>query len=136
MGASGGKPGSPACTAAPCHGTTLQSVNGNQPVFVIPQSNNAAAANVLLSGFRVLGSVGNTSEDAFFLDASSLFSSGLWYSTVNDVYIEGFAGVGIHLRGPNNNFGAMSQWLEFNKVIVFRTAGGGNALRLEGANFE
>jgi hypothetical protein len=136
MGASGGNPGSPACATTPCHGTALQSVNGNNPVFVIPQVNNGAASNVVLSGFRLLGSIGNTNEDAFFLDASSLRSSGLWYSTLNDIYIQGFAGIGMHLKGPNNNFGAMSQWLEFNKVVVFRTAGGGNALRIEGANFE
>ena len=137
MGASGGTLGSAACsTAAPCNGTTLQSVSGNQPVFVLPQINNGAAANVYLSGFRVLGAVGNSNQDAFFLDTSSLLSSGLWYSTLNDIFVEGFAGIGLHLRGPSNNFGAMSQWLEFDKVVVFRTPGGGNALRLEGANFE
>jgi hypothetical protein len=136
MGASGGTLGSAACSTAPCNGTTLQSVSGNQPVFVLPQINNGAAANVYLSGFRVLGAVGNSNQDAFFLDTSSLLSSGLWYSTLSDIFIEGFAGVGLHLRGPNSNFGSMSQWVEFDKIVVFRTPGGGNALRLEGANFE
>ncbi len=35
-----------------------------------------------------------------------LVNSGLWYSTVSDVYLEGFAGIGILLKGPNNNLGA------------------------------
>jgi hypothetical protein len=135
MGASGGEVGSATCPV-PCSGTTLQSANGNNPVFVIPQANHAPASNVLLSGFRVLGSPGNTSQDGFFLDTSSLFNSGLWYATLNDIYLQGFAGIGIHLRGSNSGFGALNQWLEFNKVVVFRNAGGGNALRIEGANFE
>jgi hypothetical protein len=136
MGASGRKSGSVGCTTTPCNGTTLQSVNGNNPVFVLPQANNNPATNVLLSGFRLLGAAGNTGEDGFFLDTSSLANSGLWHSTVKDLEIEGFAGIGIHLKGPNNNFGATSQWLHFDDVVVFRTSGGGNALRLEGANFE
>src|SRR6185312_2229297 len=42
MGASASSSNAPpTCTAsAPCNGTTLQSVNGNNPVFVIPQTNN------------------------------------------------------------------------------------------------
>jgi hypothetical protein len=78
MGASGGVNGSVTCsTAAPCNGTTLQSVNGNSPVFVIPQTNNDPATNVVLSGFRLYGSVGNTSEDGFLLDTSST-ANRLW----------------------------------------------------------
>jgi hypothetical protein len=137
MGASGGKNGSVTCSlAAPCNGTTLQSIYGNNPVFVIPQANYAPASNVLLSGFRVLGSAGNTSEDGFFIDISSIVNSGLWYSTFNDIYLEGFAGIAIHMRGRNNDFASGIQWILFNNVVVFRTPGGGNALRLEGAVFE
>ena len=91
---------------------------------------------MLLSGFRVLGSAGNTSQDGFLLDTSNLTNSGLWYATLDDILLKDFGGIGIHLKGPNNNFGALNQWLAFNKVIVFRNAGGGNALRIEGANFE
>lgn len=137
MGASGGHNGSGTCSnAAPCSGTTLQSVNGNNPVFVLPQTSNSAATNVLLSGFRVYGSAGNTNEDGFFLDTSTTVNSGLWYSTLDDVYLEGFAGIAIHIRGRNNDFGSMCQWLLFNNVVAWRTTGGGNALRLEGSVFE
>jgi hypothetical protein len=137
MGAAGGITGSATCSVAkPCNGTTLQSINGNNPVFVIPQTTNTPVTNLLLSGFRLLGSAGNTSEDGFFLDTSSTVNSGLWYSTLDDVYLEGFAGVAIHVKGRSADFAAATQWVLFNNVIVFRTAGGGNALRLEGATFE
>jgi hypothetical protein len=137
MGASGGVNGSVTCNvAAPCNGTALQSVNGNNPVFVIPQANNQPASNVLLSGFRLLGSVGNTSEDGFFLDASSTVNSGLWYSTFDDINVQGFSGVGIHLKARNNDFLSADQWLLFRNVTVLRNPGGGNALRLEGSIFE
>jgi hypothetical protein len=137
MGASGGTNGSPTCSLRlPCNGTTLTSVNGNNPVFVIPQTNNTPATNVFLSGFRVLGSAGNTSEDGFFLDTSSSLNTGLWFSTFDDVYLQGFSGIAIHVKGRNNDFASATQWVFFNNVIVFRTPGGGNGLRLEGATFE
>jgi hypothetical protein len=137
MGAAGGTLGSATCTdALPCNGTSLQSVNGNAPVFVIPQMNNMPASNVYLSGFRVLGSVGNTSEDAFFLDASSFVNYGLWNSIFEDIGIIGFSGIGLHLRGRTNDFASDHQWLLFNNVVVERNSGGGNGLRLEGSVFE
>jgi len=137
MGASGGSVGSVTCSlSSPCNGTTLQSSSTILPVFVLPQANHFPATNVVLSGFRVQGAPGNTAQDGIFLDTSSLVNAGLWYSTLNDIHLEGFSGIGVHLKGPNNNFGAISQWLEFNKVVVFRNAGGGNALRIEGGNFQ
>ncbi len=137
MGASGGVSGSATCTVAlPCNGTILQSINGNNPVFVLPQANNAPSTNVLLSGFRVLASAGNTSEDGFFLDTSSTINSGLWFSTFDDVEVLGFAGIGIHLRARSNDFLSAHQWLLFNNVSVSRPRNGGNALRLEGSVFE
>ena len=60
----------------------------------------------------------------------------MWYSTFNDIYIDGFAGTGLHVRGPSNSFAALTQWVLFNNIIVFRTRGGGNALKLEGGLFE
>ena len=118
------------------NGTILQSVNGEHPVFVIPQSNNMPATNVVLSGFRLLGSVNNKAEDAFFIDASSLVNAGLWFSTFDDIYIANFGGVGIHLRGPNTNFGAANQWIIFNNIVVYRPVGAGNGISIEGTNFE
>jgi len=136
MGASGGNDNVVCTIGSPCNGTTLQSVNGNSPVFVLPQSNNTPAADVALSGFRLIGSDGNAHEDGFFLDTSSTVNSGLWYSTLRDIYIAGFAGIGLHIRGHDDNFSSLTQWVHFDHVVVFRTANGGNALRLEGATFE
>jgi hypothetical protein len=137
MGAAGGVNGSPTCSVAlPCNGTTLQSVNGNNPVFVIPQTNNTPATNVLLSGFRILGSAGNTNEDGFFLDTSSSLNTGLWYSTMDDIYLAGFRGIAIHVKGRNNDFASATQWILFNNVLAFRTPGGPPGLKLEGATFE
>jgi hypothetical protein len=116
--------------------TLLQSVNGNNPVIVIPQAINGVAANVLLSGFRLIGSANNTSEDAILWDSSGFMNSGVWYSEMRDIYITGFAGNGIHLVGTNANFTGISQFVEFNRVIVFRSKGGGNGLRIEGAAYE
>jgi hypothetical protein len=137
MGASATPVKPPTCTVAlPCNGTALQSTNGNNPVFVLPQTNNMPATNVHLSGFRVFGSAGNTSEDGFLLDTSSTVNSGLWYSALDDVYLEGFAGVAIHIKGRSNDFASLTQWVLFDNVVVYRGSGGGNALRLEGGIFE
>jgi hypothetical protein len=116
--------------------TFLQSVNSNNPVIVCPQAVNGAATNVFLSGFRLIGSAGNTSEDAIMWDGSGFFNSGVWYSEARDIFITGFAGNGIHLVGMNANFSGMSQWVEFNRVVVFRPKGAGNGLRIEGAAYE
>jgi hypothetical protein len=116
--------------------TFLQSVNGNNPVIVSPQSTNGVAVNVLLSGFRLIGSANNTSEDAMLWDSSGFVNSGVWYSEVRDIFITGFAGNSIHIVGTNANYSGISEWIEFNRVIVFRSRGGGNGLRIEGAAYE
>jgi hypothetical protein len=136
MGASGGANSVTCSTTRPCNGTTLQSVNGNNPVFLIPQDNNDPATHVLLSGFLLLGSAGNSSEDGFLFDTSSSTNSGLWSSKLDDIAVLGFSGVGIHVKGRPNDFAAVTQWVLFNNVAVIRNRGGGNALRLEGAVFE
>lgn len=137
MGASGGINGSPTCSVSlPCNGTMLQSVNGNNPVFVLPQTSNTPVSNVHLEGFRIIGSAGNTKEDGILLDTSSTTNNGLWYSTIDDIYLEGFAGIPLHIKGRDNDFASTSQWVLFNNVVAFRTHGGGNALRVEGAAFE
>jgi hypothetical protein len=136
MGASGGTQPPTCSSATPCNGTTLQSINGNNPVFVVPQTNNTPVSNLQLSGFQVIGSAGNTNQDGFFLDTSSSVNSGLWFSTIEGISLSGFAGIGIHIRGRNSDFLSATQWILFNNVVVTRNSGGGNALRLEGAVFE
>jgi hypothetical protein len=116
--------------------TFLQSTDASIPVVVIPQAINGAATEVLLSGFHLYGAPGNTAQDAMLFDSSSYFNSGVWYSQLQDIVITGFGGNGIHLKGTNADFTGLSQLTEFNRVVVFRTKGGGNALRIEGAAYE
>ncbi len=116
--------------------TFLQSVNGNNPVIVVPQADFSPAVNVLLSGFRLVGSAGNTSQEAIFWDASGFFAAGVWYSELNDIFIDGFLGNSIHLVGSDAGYTGMNQWVTFNRVIVFRPAGSANGLRIEGATYE
>ena len=111
-------------------------MNGNNPVFVIPQTANEPATNVLLTGFQVLGSPGNTSEDGFLLDTSSVLNTGLWYSAISDVQLKGFSGVSIHVKGRSNDFASTSQWVLFDTVVAERPPGGGNGLKIEGAAFQ
>jgi hypothetical protein len=115
--------------------TTLQSTNGNNPVIVIRQAVGGAAQHVLLSGFQLLGSAGNSSEDAIFLDSSTYLNSGMWYSELRDISIYGFAGNGIHIKGTNADYSGLTQLSEFDRVVVVRTPGGGNALRIEGGAY-
>lgn len=119
------------------NGTTLQSVStNNQPVFVLPQTNNTPASNVTLQNFRMFGAPGNTSQDGFDLDCSETTGDGLFYSVVRGITIQHFNGVSIRLRGPNNSFRSNTQFTTFENIFVFRGASqtSGEALRLEGAN--
>jgi hypothetical protein len=117
-------------------GTILQSVNGNEPVFVVPQQNNSAASNVRLEGFRLFGSKGNTSEDGFFIDSSNLDNGGLWYSTFTDIYAAGFAGTAFHFRGPSGGHKGTNQFLTFVNDVVWRNPHGGPALKIEGGEYQ
>jgi len=116
--------------------TTLQSTNGNNPVIVVVQEVDGVAQHVLLSGFQLAGSTGNTSEDGIFLDSSGHFNSGMWYSELRDIFIYGFAGNAIHIKGTNADYSSLTQFSEFDGVFVFRPPGGGNALRIEGGAYK
>jgi hypothetical protein len=116
--------------------TFLQSTDGSRPVIVVPQAVNGAAQEVLLSGFHLYGAPGNTAQDAIFLDSSNYFNTGVWYSELRDIIITGFGGIGIHIKGTNADFSGITQFTEFNKVLVFRAKGAGNALRIEGGSYE
>lgn len=115
--------------------TTLTSASTtNQPVFVLEQTtNNNAAQHVYLKNLHIQGAAGNTTQDAFFIDCSTTTNTGLWYSLFEDIFIQGFNGIGLHLRGRNDNYSAVNQFSTFINVTVFRL-GSGNAVRIEGAN--
>lgn len=117
------------------HGTQIISNSStNQPLFVIPQADHAPAQFVLLRNFDVLGAPGNTTQDCFFLDVSSLLDSGLRYSVFDQLQISGFKGVSLHFRGTPNNFSGLNEWDQFRQVVVYRPTGGASAITMEGAN--
>lgn len=105
-------------------GTILQSVNGNTPVFTLPQSSNNPATNVYLFGFRLLGATsGNsvgTPEEGMFLDSSGFSNSGLWFSIFEDLYISGFCGNSINLKSTTANHASANQNLSFRNVTIYR----------------
>ena len=117
-------------------GTVLQSVNGNDPVFVIPHVGRVPSMNVHLEGFRLYGSQGNTSEDGFFIDATHPDSGGLWYSTFTDIYMDRFSGSAFHFRGPSSGRAGVNQFLTFVNDTVWRQKGAGPDLKIEGAEYQ
>jgi len=122
-------------TVAGGQGTMIVSNSStNQPLFVLPQADHNPAQFVLLRNFEVLAALGNTSQDCFFLDTSSLYDSGLRYSVFDQLQIIGFKGVTLRLRGSPNTFSGLNEWDQFRSLIVYRPVGGGNAIRIEGAN--
>lgn len=119
------------------NGTTLQSTSKtDSPMFVLPQTDKTPANNVTLQNFRMFGAPGNTSQDGFNLDCSRNRGNGLFYSVLRGLTIQGFNGVSIRLRGPNNNFASNNQFTTFENIFVFRgtSQSSGEALRIEGAN--
>lgn len=117
-------------------GTVLQSMNGENPVFVVPQQSGMPASNVWLQGFRLYGSKGNIGEDGFFIDSSNLDSGGLWYSTFVDIYAQGFAGSAFHFRGPSSGHAGTNQFLTFINDAAWRTSRGAPALKIEGGEYQ
>ena len=117
-------------------GTVLQSTNGENPIFVVPQQSGAPATNVWLQGFRLYGSKGNRAEDGFLVDSSTLDSGGLWYSTFFDIYAQDFGGSAFHFRGPSSGHSGTYQFLTFINDAVWRKAGGAPALTIEGGEYQ
>jgi len=117
-------------------GTVLQSTNGENPVFVVPQQSGTPATNVWLQGFRLYGSKGNAGEDGFFIDSSNLDSGGLWHSTFVDIYAQGFAGSAFHFRGPSSGHAGTNQFLTFISDVAWRTSHGAPALKIEGGEYQ
>ena len=122
-------------TVAGGQGTIIASDDSrNRPLFVLPQANHNPAQFVVLRNFEILAAAQNTSQDCFFLDTSGFYDSGLRYSVFDQLQITGFRGVSLHLRGSSNTYNGLNEWDQFNSLIIYRPSGGGNAVRIEGAN--
>jgi hypothetical protein len=115
-------------------GATISSSNAsNAPLIVIPQIAGQPAQHVYLQGLHLAGFSGNTSQDAVFADCSNATGNGLFYSNFDDINIQGFKGVGLHLRCRANDYSSVNQFNVFRNVQVFRVSGGAEALVIEGA---
>src|SRR5689334_9343695 len=134
-------------------GTQLQSTNNNFPLFKLPGPSDPLdvkgdkiASDVYLYGFRMLAFAGNTFQVAMYLDAVSVpCNTGVWHSTFEDLYLQGFMGAGFIFSGtatiPNsscnpgaNQFPGINQFLSLRNIWATRPPGGGPNLRIEGFN--
>jgi hypothetical protein len=115
-------------------GTQIISNSANKPLFVIPQANHTPAQFVLLRNFEILGAPGNTNQDCFFLDVSTLHDAGLRYSVFEQLQISGFMGASLHFQGTPNTFSGLNEWDQFRQLVVYRPTGGASAITMEGAN--
>jgi len=102
-------------------GTFIQAQNGNNPVFVIPQTTDTPVQRAVIRDLQIFGSSGNISEDGLLADCSGpVIGNGLQYSLLENVAFQNFQGASIHLRGAPNNFQSGNQFDTFINVTVFR----------------
>jgi hypothetical protein len=109
------------------------------------QTVTVSATGLSSTGFQASfthGAVSSTSEssafatpnvDCMYFDSIS-GTTGCWYSLFEDLFFQGFGGNVIHFA-TGDPTSATSQWLTFLNCYVYRGAGGGNALRVEAANY-
>lgn len=123
------------------NGTVLQSTNTiNQPLFKLPPGiSNNPVTDVYLNGFRLLANLPNSTQSGIILDCSTLTNAGLWHSTFEDLFFQGFQGSAIWFFGPNNlvNGGppALNQFVSMRNIWATRpSATAGPDLRMEGSN--
>lgn len=122
-------------------GTFITATSTTLPLIVGPQAGtDQAAQRAGLEDIFFQGANGgvNTS-DGMFLDTTGIGAGGLggvWYSAFRNLSFTNFGGIPIHLRGAFAAGQGLNQWLSFYDVVAFRTLGGGNALKVEGNNFQ
>lgn len=114
--------------------TLIQATGGNgTPPFVLGTTVGEGQEGIVLRGFRIAGTVGNTTQTAFSLVAGQ--SGGFWYSEMDDIVVSGFGGMGLDLEATNLTAPqALNQFDTFKRIIVNRTSGGNYALQIKGFN--
>jgi hypothetical protein len=116
-------------------GTILQSNNmTNTPMFMLPQADNSPATDVYLYGLRLLAQASNTSQSGIWMDCSAHTNSGLWHSSFEDLYFQGFKGSAMAFFGPTGSALSANQFLSFRNIWATRPLGAGPDLRMEGYN--
>jgi hypothetical protein len=123
-------------------GTQITATSTTSPLFIGPPlTTDQPAQHVLISDIRLRGpSRGSNSADCFFIDASPnpRGLQGVWFSEFRNLLIGSFGGVSLHFRGANAaGKNGVNQNNYFYNVTAYRgKAGGGEALRMEGANYQ
>lgn len=109
--------------------TVIQAMGNNStPPFVLSQTASEGQEDIILDGFRIQGTSGNGSQTCISIVSPTL--GGLWYSLFSDLLIQNCAGEDLHLEAPNG--GGINQFSSFDRVVAYRTNGGGPALHIKG----
>jgi hypothetical protein len=111
--------------------TLIQAMGSNSIPPIVLTTAAEGQEHVILKGFRIVGATGNTSQNGIVVNATGL-KGGLWYSEFDDIEIANFGGIGLDIESPVG--GGITQFSTFDRVRVFRVAGGGYGLVVKGWN--
>ena len=120
-------------------GTNITATSTTNPLIVANTnpSTDQPAQHVTMNGIQFFGAANgvNTADGMLFQTTSTTGLGGIWYSIFENIQFQKFGGVSIHFQGPSTyGQNGDNQWVTFINTTVFRTQGGGNALRIEGSN--
>jgi hypothetical protein len=128
-------------------GTEIIEQSSSAPLFQGPPLvTDQPALNVDIEGLLLVGygytscagGAGLGTGDAIYVNANQNGAlDGIWYSKFADLTICQFGGIDIHLRGASNTgYLGINQFVSFYDVTAIRSLAGGNAVRLEGSNYQ
>lgn len=116
--------------------TNIQATSTTNPTIVISQT-NTPAVNVLLKDFQLIGANSNTA-DGILLDCHTISAnSGLWYSKFDNISMQGFNGVSLHLESNANSYANCENQINtFHRMVIQRGSSNsaGEGIRIEGAS--
>jgi hypothetical protein len=114
--------------------TIIQATGGDStPPFVLAQTAKEGQEDIILRGFRIYGTPGNTRQNALQIIAGP--SGGLWYSEFDDIMITGFAGISLDFEATNTTDPqGINQFSTFKRIVVARAKAGSYALEIRGFN--
>lgn len=104
-------------------GTLITSVGLNsQPLFVAPQANNYTA-NCSFSGFQAQGATGNSSQECFDFDVSTLTGAAIQNGKIEDVTCSGFNGSEFEVKGRPTDANSAFQFYRLVDFTLYSGAG-------------
>lgn len=109
-------------------GTFITPTGTSTPIIQMPSTAATGIADVNLSNFRIQCAAGNTNQIAMNIVAPA--NSGLWYSTMNNILIQGCGGEGMLFSSAG--YPAINQWIELRSVFINRQINGAPAIHIVG----